>query len=206
MQALPDNHRRSFLFGLGSLPLIGAPAIAYEAVATKPDERVIDDFSHPGLVSVLGTPWRGVSDQVMGGLSEASIVRERIDGHACLRLTGDVRTENNGGFIQATLSLAEDDSGVDASGFTGLRITVRGNGELYSLHLRTPDTARPWQSYRVRFETNKDWQTLDLAFSAFAPYRIDTPMDTSRLRRLGLVAIGREFSADLAISRLAFYR
>lgn len=206
MQEQTGSHRRSFLFGLGSLSLVGSPVVADGAESTTTDESVVDDFSHPRLVSCLGTKWRGVSDRVMGGVSEASVTRERMDGRESLRLTGDVRTENNGGFIQAALNLAEDDNGLDASGFKGLRIIVRGNGETYSLHLRTPDTIRPWQSYRSRFETGTDWRAVDLPFSAFTPYRIDTPMDTSRLRRLGLVAIGREFRADLAISRIAFYR
>lgn len=204
MQAQPCSHRRSFLFGLGSLSLLASPAIAERAEPATSDETMIDDFSDPRLVSALGTKWRGVSDRVMGGLSEAVIARKRIDGRDSLHLTGDVRTENNGGFIQAALTL--DEGGLDASGFTGVRITVRGNGERYSLHLRTPDTKRPWQSYRAWFLAAGAWQTLDLPFAAFTPYRIETPMDTARIRRLGLVAIGRAFRADLAISRIAFYR
>jgi hypothetical protein len=31
------------------------------------------------------------------------------------------------------------------------------------------------------------------------------PLDPSRLRRIGLVAIGREFDADLSVARLALY-
>lgn len=204
MQAQPGNHRRAFLFGLGSLSLLGSPALSDRAVAAASDETVIDDFSDPRLVSSLGTKWRGVSDQVMGGLSEAVISRKQVGGRDSLHLTGDVRTENNGGFIQAALTL--DESGLDASSFTGVRITVRGNSESYSLHLRTPDTKRPWQSYRTQFVAGQEWQTLDLPFAGFAPYRIDTPMDTARIRRLGIVAIGRPFRADLAMSRIVFYR
>jgi len=203
-QTQSGSHRRSFLFGLGSLSLIGAPAMTERAIAAPSDETVIDDFSDPQLVSALGTKWRGVSDRVMGGVSEAVIARKRIGGRESLHLTGDVRTENNGGFIQAALAL--DESGLDASGFTGIRITARGNGESYSLHLRTPDTKRPWQSYRAQFVAGGTWRTLDLPFAAFTPYRIETPMDTARIRRLGLVAIGRPFRADLAVSRIVLYR
>jgi hypothetical protein len=31
------------------------------------------------------------------------------------------------------------------------------------------------------------------------PYRIDVALDTRRLRRIGVVAIGRAFSADLSV-------
>jgi len=40
----------------------------------------------------------------------------------------------------------------------------------------------------------------------FEPHRLETPLDVTRLRRIGLVAIGRAFFADLAVARLAFYR
>jgi hypothetical protein len=40
----------------------------------------------------------------------------------------------------------------------------------------------------------------------FAPHRIDLPLNVRRLRRVGIVAIGRAFAADVAVARLAFYR
>jgi hypothetical protein len=167
---------------------------------------LLDDFGSGDFISKLGTRWRGVSDQVMGGVSETSLSYATLDGCPCLRLTGDVRLENNGGFIQAALDLDPSDGVLDASEFTGIRVRARGNGEQYSVHLRTPDNTRPWQSYRARFTTTTDWQTIDLPFAAFEPYRLETPMDTKRLRRVGLVAIGRAFHADLAVGWLGLYR
>lgn len=167
---------------------------------------LIDDFSTPGLISALGTEWRGVSDRVMGGVSEASVSRTEADGRKGLHLRGDVRLENNGGFIQAALSLAPGGGTLDASDYRGIRLVVRGNGERYSLHLRTPDNVRPWQSYRAGFTAGTDWQTVDLPFAAFAPYRLDAPLDVTQLRRIGLVAIGRAFSADVMVSSVELYR
>ncbi len=167
---------------------------------------LIDDFSAPGRTSRLGTRWRGVSDRVMGGISEATVALDRIDGRACLRLTGEVRLENDGGFIQASLDLAPEGGSVDASAFAGLRLLVRGNGEGYALHLRTPDNRRPWQSYRAQFTAGPAWETVELPFASFRPHRLEAPLDVTRLRRLGLVAIGRAFQADLAVAELGFYR
>ena len=167
---------------------------------------LIDDFTDEGLVSKLGTQWRGVSDQVMGGISEATVSHGVIDGRPSMRMTGDVRLENDGGFIQVALDLAPSEENIDASSFAGVRIIVRGNGEKYSVHLRTPDNVRPWQSYRAYFTAGSHWKTIDLPFATFVPYRLETPLDTTRLRRIGLVAIGRAFYADLAVSELAFYR
>lgn len=175
------------------------------ASIAQSEDMLIDDFSDPSLTSKLGTVWRGVSDRVMGGISEASVTRERLDHRWALRLRGDVRLENNGGFIQAALDLSPDRGMYDASGLAGIRLTVRGNGEEYGLHLRTSDTTRPWQSYRAQFVAGPQWQTLDLPFASFAPHRLEAPLITSRLRRIGLAAIGRAFTADLAVSEIAFY-
>ena len=167
---------------------------------------LIDDFAAPDLTSQLGTRWRAVSDRVMGGVSEASVSRGRTDGRSCLRLSGAVRLDNDGGFIQASLDLAPEGGSFDASGFAGLRLVVRGNGERYGLHLRTPDNRRPWQSYRAQFTAGPNWETVELPFAAFAPHRLEAELDVARLRRLGLVAIGRAFQADLAVAEVSFYR
>jgi len=90
---------------------------------------LIDDFSNEALISSLGYKWRGVGDRVMGGISVAGVSRDVLDGQTCLRLSGDVRMENGGGFLQASLSLSTDDELLDASEFTGARLSVKGNGE-----------------------------------------------------------------------------
>ncbi len=166
---------------------------------------LIDDFVRSDFVSTLGTRWRAVTDAVMGGISQAALRHDSIDGHRCLRLTGTVRLENNGGFIQMALDLAGSGKTLDASAYRGIRLLVRGNGERYAAHLRTPDNVRPWQSYRAQFSALSNWQQIQLPFSTFAPYRINVPMDASKLTRLGLVAIGRAFDADLAVAEVTFY-
>ena len=166
---------------------------------------LIDDFADERLVSKLGTQWRGVSDQVMGGISKACISHSAIFGRTSLLMTGDVCLENNGGFIQATLNLAASGDTIDASKFAGVRIVARGNGEKYSVHLRTTDSVRPWQSYRAHFTAGPHWKTSDLLFKAFVPHRLDAALDITRLRRIGLVAIGRPFHAELSVSELSLF-
>jgi hypothetical protein len=50
------------------------------------------------------------------------------------------------------------------------------------------------------------WQTIRLPFTEFSGYRIGKKLDLTRLERIGLVAIGRAFTADLCIAKLALYR
>jgi hypothetical protein len=167
---------------------------------------LIDDFERADSHSALGTAWRGVSDRVMGGVSDVTVSRETVDRKRCLRLCGTVSVENRGGFVQMALDLAPNHGTLDAFEFSGLFIVVHGNGERYSIHLRTPDAVRPWQSYRSQFTARAQWTEIRLPFSEFQPYRLDSPMDTRRLRRLGIVAIGRPFEPDVAVARIGLYR
>ena len=201
-----ERGRRKWLALLAAAPLARATWRPGRAGANEGDSMIIDDFARDDLVSRLGTGWRGVSDQVMGGISQESVSLDSIDGRRCLRLTGEVRLENDGGFIQMALDLAETGALFDASAYRGLRLLVTGNGETYGAHLRTADLDRPWQSYRANFVAPPAWTQVDLPFRDFAPYRTDLPLDLRRLRRLGLVAIGRAFHADLAVAEVAFYR
>ena len=165
---------------------------------------LIDDFTREDDVSALGTRWRAVSDRVMGGVSDAAVTRRVLDGRRCLRLTGHVRIENDGGFLQASLDLGADGGVLDTSAFGGLTLIARGNGESYGLHLRTADCRSPWQSYRHAFVAPAKWTEIRLPFAGFRPHRLDASLDLRRLKRLGVVAIGRAFLADVAVARLAF--
>ena len=89
---------------------------------------------------------------------------------------------------------------------TGVRLLVRGNGERYGCHLRTVACVRPWQSYRHAFVAGTEPAATSMPFASFAPHRVAEPLDPATLRRLGLVAIGRAFDADLAVAEVAFYR
>lgn len=155
--------------------------------------------------AVTSNLWRLVTDQVMGGVSRGQTFATEMEGRPCQRMCGEVSTENNGGFVQIALDLA-DSGTLDASAFAGIEIDILGNGERYNLHLRTTDTIRPWQAYRAVFQADPGWRRLNLPFTQFEPHRIDQPLRIERLRRLGLVAIGRPFQADLGIARVALYR
>jgi hypothetical protein len=156
--------------------------------------HLLFDAAHddPGALQL-----RLISDQVMGGVSQGQLRREDVDGRPALRLTGEVRLENNGGFLQMAGDLP-----TEAREATGLQLEVFGNGETYGCHLRTSDLPRPWQSFRHSFEATAQWTSIQLHFKDFTPHRTDAPFRIDRLRRLGLIAIGRAFFADLAVARI----
>jgi hypothetical protein len=179
-------------------------ALASTPQAAREEPMIIDDRRHSDLRSSLGTHWRAVTDRVMGGLSDARLKADVIDGRPCLRLRGAVSLANNGGFVQMSLDL-DPDGALDASAYRGVMLEVRGNGETYNLHLKTDDVQLPWQSYRARFQAAPQWQRVHLPFSGFTAHRIERALDLRRLRRLGLVAIGREMEADLCVGRIELY-
>ncbi len=166
----------------------------------------IDDLSLPTPAASIGSVWQVSTDQVMGGISKATVAREMVAGRLAMRLRGDVRLENNGGFVQMALDLSPDAGTADASAWQGIELDLCGERQAYGMHLRTAELTRPWQSYRQGFEALPEWQMVRLPFSGFMPYRTDIPLDLRRLRRLGLVAIGRAFSADLAVGGLRFFK
>ena len=144
--------------------------------------------------------------RVMGGASDATSTRETIEGRRCLRLKGRVSLENNGGFIQVALPLALGGRPFDAGIFKGVRVWVRGNGKTYHLHFRTGQTRLPWQFFSAAFNAGSGWQGVELPFDRFEPENLRTKLDTRGLERIALVAIGEEMDADVAVSRLEFYR
>jgi len=166
---------------------------------------IIDDRSSGDYSTSAAGDWRLVTDTVMGGVSNGQLSLEVINGRSCLRLRGNVRTENNGGFIQAALDL-ETVRVRDASDFDGVLIDVYGNGETYNLHLRQDGLWLPWQAFRASFTAPPEWQTLYLPFAQFQPHKTSASLKLDRLKRLGVVAIGREFYANLCVGRIGYYR
>lgn len=173
--------------------------MAAESVFTI-DDRTSGDYS-----TGTGGSWRLVTDGVMGGVSTGELTVDEIDKRPCLRLRGKVSTDNNGGFIQAALDL-EEDLLRDASTYEGIVIEVYGNNESYNLHLRQDGLWLPWQSMRATFTSSPQWQTHYLPFAEFTPYKTGAKLKPDRLSRIGLIAIGRDFAADLCLGKIGYYR
>ncbi|MGD8933589.1 MAG: CIA30 family protein [Gammaproteobacteria bacterium] len=176
------------------------------AMSTVPaNDLIIDDRASGSLVSNLGSEWRMVTDQVMGGVSTGTLTLSAWKGRNCLRMQAAVSTDNNGGFVQIVLSLS-DQGTFDASAYDGIELEVAGNNEHYNVHFRTSGLWLPWQSYRSGFAATPEWQTVRIAFSDLKAYRTTRKFRKDKLERIGLVAIGRDFQADLYLASVRFYR
>ena len=167
-------------------------------------DLIIDDRKSGNLSTNLGTQWRLVTDQVMGGVSKGELNLDDYKGRNCLCMRGNVSTDNNGGFVQIALDLSQGEP-LDASAYTGVEFSVAGNNEPYNVHFRTTDLWLPWQSYRFTFKASPEWQTIRIPFAGLEAYRTTTKFRQDKLKRIGLVGIGRNFKADLCVASIKFY-
>ncbi|MGY6555807.1 MAG: CIA30 family protein [Wenzhouxiangella sp.] len=181
---------------------LGFAALCFFGAATAGERVLIDDFSSRNGVAMIGTEWRGFTDRVMGGRSDMQVGYRENGDQAVLHMRGQVRLDNNGGFIQARLPLHPNGSDFDASEFQGIAIRVRGAPGPYYIHLRTRHTWRPWQYYRAVIEVGPEWQDQLIPFSAFEPRAIRRDLDLNSLRTLGIVAYGEVFEAEIEVARI----
>ena len=185
--------------------------LTFTTIASASDEALSFPFT---LDSVKN--WKYISDQVMGGVSEGSVSLEQDGDMVFARLTGDVSTRNNGGFIQlrSKVSLFNKpkmfqlihDADKDGKNLQGVRLNVRGNGETYHVMIRTYFNWSPSDYYSHTFETSPDWKQVDLPFSEFKRSKSrSTALDIDEIRDFGIVAFGRDFKSDVSVSKIDFY-
>ena len=154
----------------------------------------------------LSPDWEYVADTVMGGVSTGQTERMTLAGRDATRLTGDVSLDNDGGFVQMAFDLNPDGGTVDASAYTGIEITIRGNDEAYDLRLRPISWNGPGSLSAPR--STQQTSGPPCAFPSLISSRRmapDATLDPARLRRIGVLAIGREFHADVAVADIGFY-
>ncbi len=170
-----------------------------------PENDNINTMRIDDLNNERSKEWVFFTDRVMGGRSSGSLSIKEESGIKFYRMTGDVSTENNGGFIQFRTNLNRN-SLIDKN-FEGISLMVRGNNEDYNIHIRTGSTFLPWQYYSVTFFADENWTQIRLPFNTFERsnfYQAKTFKD-SDIRTLGIVAYGKDYFADLDISLIEFY-
>ena len=147
--------------------------------------------------------WVYLTDRVMGGISEGTAQFEDQGIDQVIRLSGEVSTANNGGFIQVRSPVLWE----AAKGKTGIRLTVKGNGDQYFLHIRSTDTRLPWHYYQHSFQASGAWSEISLPFEDFekSSSLLRAQLDQGKIKTIGIVAYGKDYSADVSVKRLEFY-
>jgi hypothetical protein len=153
-----------------------------------------------------GKYWQYVSDRVMGGVSDGKVNIEQDGEMYYARLTGNVSTANNGGFIQLRASVSFANSEKDGKNLKGVRLNVRGNSETYYIHIRTNESWSPSDYYATTFKADENWQMIDLPFNKFERrWSKNSTLDPKKIRSFGIVAYGRDHISDISVSTIEFY-
>ena len=165
----------------------------------------VEDLSYP-FNADSGRYWQYVSDRVMGGVSDGKVILEQDGEMYYVRLTGNVSTRNNGGFIQLRSGISFANSEKDGKNLQGVRLNVRGNGETYDIHIITNDRAYYGDYYSATFQADSDWKMIDLPFNKFERKRYNTSkLDAKNIRSFSITAYGRDFTSDVSVSTIEFY-
>jgi len=170
---------------------------------TFSNDMILDQLKNPNFTTQY-QQWNFVTDQVMGGVSTGRFTVEKIDEVICYRMTGDVSTKNNGGFIQIRAKLSPQ---INTKVYDGVYLKVYGNEKNYNLHLRTGLTLAPWQYYSYTFPTTKNWSEIKAPFTEFKKSNFYQPKSIlgQNLKSIGLVAGFDDFKSDICLSEIGFY-
>ena len=154
-----------------------------------------DNFKNP-------KKWQFISDQVLGGMSSGKVEFFNENNNLYARLTGNVSTENKGGFIQIRRKLKK----AILKGAKFIEITAKGNNQNYFIHLRTSGTLLPWQYYQISFKVVNDFKIFKLPINEFkrSSVFLSKQINPENITSVGVVAFGRDHSADIYIKEINF--
>ncbi|OCW83475.1 hypothetical protein AKH18_01520 [Pelagibacteraceae bacterium GOM-A4] len=164
---------------------------------------ILDELKNPKLTNQK-QPWNFITDQVMGGISTGQFKVENIENRICYRMTGNVSTKNNGGFIQIRTILNPT---INTLNFEGIYVKVFGNKNNYKLHLRTSLTIAPWQYYSYSFNSPNSWTIIKAPFIMFEKSNFYQPKKIigQKIKSIGLVAGFQNYESDICLSEIGFY-
>ena len=154
-----------------------------------------DDFKNPGS-------WTFVSDKVMGGVSSGQVVFQSKDDENYAHISGNVSTKNNGGFIQIRRKF----NNINLQKANFIKIIVKGNNQKYFIHFRTSGTILPWQYYQLGFIVDEEFKEIKLSINEFnrSSSFLAKIINPKNIRSLGIVAFGRDHTAELYIKSIEF--
>ena len=164
---------------------------------------IIDKLKHPNLTN-QSQEWIFITDKVMGGVSSGKYQVQEIEGRKCYRMTGNVSTKNNGGFIQIRTKLNPK---INADDYEGVFIKVYGNQKNYNVHLRTEFTLAPWQYYSYTFNAPKSWKEIRAPFNKFKKSNSYQPknLNGQKIKSIALVAAFKDFVSDVCLGEVGFF-
>ncbi|WP_340199218.1 CIA30 family protein [Ascidiimonas sp. W6] len=114
--------------------------------------------------------WNVVDDVVMGGRSNGNFFINE-NGHGVFK--GNVSLENNGGFS----SVRYRPESIETQSYKSILIRLKGDGNRYQFRIKS--NTQDYYSYISYFETNTDWQIIEInlkdMYPTFRGRKLDMP-------------------------------
>lgn len=148
------------------------------------------------------SPWSLISDQVMGGVSSATLRQAQRQNSAGTCLVGRTSLDNNGGFVQMKLDIEASELHTH---YQGLFIELAGSTHDYNLHIKTTQLTRPWQSFRCILSVAPQWTRFIIPYEQLIAHRTEARFQPADIQSIAVVAIGEEFEVDVCVRRCGFY-
>lgn len=144
--------------------------------------------------------WGAVDDVVMGGVSSSNLIL----GEDKAIFTGNVSTDNNGGF--ASVRSKNFTPPLDLSAYEGIRLRIQGDGQRYKFITRYEGK---WDgiSYCYSFDTIANvWMTINIPFADLIPvFRAKTVRDADKFDRAApLCERTQLYSLQLMLSKFEY--
>lgn len=158
-------------------------------------EKLIFDFTKPS--DELKNIWGALDDVVMGGVSASNF--QLLENTAIF--AGNVSTANSGGF--ASVRTKNFTPPFNLSGYQGVELRVKGDGQRYKIFLRT-ETAWDGVGYSYSFDTVANtWINIRIPFADLVPvFRAKVvkdcpPIETSKVSSFQLMLSKFEYDGAL---------
>ena len=172
------------------------PLLLIIFISISSGENILkDDFTNEN-------EWTYIADNVMGGISDGGVEFNLVDSNVYALLSGNVSTENNGGFIQIRRELKN----IDLSKAKSIRLYARGNNEKYYIFLRTTGTILPWQYYSHEFTVNEEYNEFIKPIKYFkkSGTLLAKQVNPKKITSVAIVAYGRDHAAEIYVKELEF--
>uniref|UniRef100_A0A7S0RVS8 NAD(P)-binding domain-containing protein n=1 Tax=Chlamydomonas leiostraca TaxID=1034604 RepID=A0A7S0RVS8_9CHLO len=143
--------------------------------------------------------WERMDDVIMGGNSSSVIELAPELGAGITRWRGELIVEG-GGFCGARTKAMAD--GADLSGYDGVALRVKGDGQIFKINIKTTDQLdSPESVYQATFDTVPgQWTDVTIPWHNFVPVKraqsdpAGAPLDPSKKAKFGLVLSRFEFN------------
>lgn len=141
------------------------------------DKIILFDFS----TTTATDSWQVINDGFMGGRSQSNLSISE-SGHGVFK--GQVSLENNGGFCSVRLRIKK----TNIADRTTVFLRIKGDGKRYQFRLKP--NANDYYNYIAYFDTNGDWETIQIPLKVFYPNFRGRKLDMSNFDQQQLEEMG----------------